>query len=64
MPLLFSTGWVASTFYKADMHDVTTGSNGGGIGKGYNATADWDYTTGWGSINGTNALSYFKKHAQ
>jgi kumamolisin len=50
----------ASSSYKTDMHDVTTGSNGCGIGPGYNATKDWDYTTGWGSVNGTNALNYFK----
>jgi subtilase family serine protease len=57
-PLFYKLG--ASTSYKTDMHDVTTGSNGAGIGPGYNATADWDYTTGWGSVNGTKALGYFK----
>jgi pseudomonalisin len=51
----------ASTSYKTDMHDVTTGNNGAGIGPGYDATKDWDYTTGWGSINGNNALSYFEQ---
>jgi hypothetical protein len=44
------------------MHDVTSGNNGAGLGPGYNATKDWDYTTGWGSINGTKALSYFEKN--
>ena len=52
----------ASSSYKTDMHDVTTGNNGAGIGPGYNATVDWDYTTGWGSINGTEALSYFQQN--
>ena len=63
-----STGNVASLFYKlgasssyqTNMHDVATGSNGPGIGPGYDATKDWDYTTGWGSVNGTKALSYFE----
>ena len=57
-PLFYKLG--ASSSYKTDMHDVTTGSNGAGIGPGYKATKDWDYTTGWGSINGTSALSYFE----
>ena len=59
-PLFYQLG--ASTSYKTDMHDVTTGNNGAGIGPGFSATANWDYTTGWGSINGTKALSYFLKH--
>jgi subtilase family serine protease len=59
-PLFYKLG--ASTSYKMDMHDVTTGNNGAGIGPGYNATKDWDYTTGWGSVNGTKALSYFEKN--
>jgi subtilase family serine protease len=59
-PLFYKLG--ASSSYKADMHDVTTGSNGAGIGPGYKAKVDWDYTTGWGSVNGTKALSYFKAH--
>jgi kumamolisin len=57
-PLFYKLG--ASSSYKTDMHDVTTGNNGAGIGPGYNATKNWDYTTGWGSINGTSALSYFE----
>jgi subtilase family serine protease len=57
-PFFYKLG--ASSSYASDMHDVTTGSNGAGIGPGYNATADWDYTTGWGSVNGTRALAYFK----
>jgi subtilase family serine protease len=57
-PLFYKLG--ASTSYHADMHDVTTGSNGAGIGPGYKATKNWDYTTGWGSVNGTKALSYFE----
>jgi subtilase family serine protease len=59
-PLFYKLG--ASSSYKTDMHDVTTGNNGAGIGPGYNATKDWDYTTGWGSINGTSALAYFEAH--
>jgi subtilase family serine protease len=59
-PLFYKLG--ASTSYKTDMHDVTTGSNGAGIGPGYKATKDWDYTTGWGSVNGTKSLSYFEKN--
>jgi kumamolisin len=59
-PLFYQLG--ASTSYKMDMHDVTTGNNGAGIGPGYNAAKDWDYTTGWGSLNGTKALSYFEKN--
>jgi kumamolisin len=57
-PLFYKLG--ASSSYTTDMHDVTTGNNGAGIGPGYKATKDWDYTTGWGSINGTKALSYFE----
>ena len=57
-PLFYKLG--ASSSYKTDMHDVTTGNNGAGIGPGYKATVNWDYTTGWGSINGTSALSYFE----
>jgi kumamolisin len=56
-PLFYKLG--ASSSYASDMHDVTTGNNGAGIGPGYNATRDWDYTTGWGSVNGTKALAYF-----
>lgn len=59
-PLFYKLG--ASSSYKTDMHDVTTGNNGAGIGPGYKATLDWDYTTGWGSVNGTSALAYFKAH--
>jgi kumamolisin len=59
-PLFYKLG--ASSSYKTDMHDVTTGNNGAGIGPGYKATKDWDYTTGWGSVNGTKALSYFEKN--
>jgi len=59
-PLFYKLG--ASSSYQTDMHDVTTGNNGAGIGAGYNATKDWDYTTGWGSVNGTNALAYFEKN--
>jgi len=57
-PLFYKLG--ASSSYTTDMHDVTTGNNGAGLGPGYNATVDWDYTTGWGSINGAAALAYFK----
>jgi kumamolisin len=57
-PLFYKLG--ASSSYASDMHDVTTGNNGAGIGPGYNATRDWDYTTGWGSVNGTKALAYFE----
>jgi kumamolisin len=57
-PLFYQLG--ASSSYKTDMHDVTTGNNGAGIGPGYNATKNWDYTTGWGSVNGTAALAYFE----
>jgi subtilase family serine protease len=57
-PLFYKLG--ASASYKADMHDVATGNNGAGIGPGYKATPNWDYTTGWGSVNGTKALPYFK----
>jgi hypothetical protein len=57
-PVFYKLG--ASTSYKTHLHDVTTGNNGAGIGPGYKATADWDYTTGWGSVNGTSALAYFK----
>jgi kumamolisin len=59
-PLFYKLG--ASASYKTDMHDVTTGSNGCSIASGYKATLDWDYTTGWGSINGNSALSYFEAH--
>jgi kumamolisin len=59
-PLFYKLG--ASSSYKTDMHDVTTGNNGAGIGPGYKATVNWDYTTGWGSVNGTKALSYFEAH--
>jgi len=59
-PLFYKLG--ASSSYKTDMHDVTTGNNGAGIGPGYNAKVNWDYTTGWGSINGTSALAYFEAH--
>ena len=59
-PLFYKLG--ASASYKTDMHDVTTGNNGAGIGPGYNAKVNRDYTTGWGSINGTSALAYFKAH--
>ncbi len=52
-PLFYKLG--ASSSYKTDMHDVTTGSNGCSIASGYKAKVDWDYTTGWGSINGTSA---------
>ncbi len=57
-PLFYKLG--ASSSYKTDMHDVTTGNNGAGIGPGYKAKVNWDYTTGWGSINGTSALAYFE----
>ncbi len=59
-PLFYKLG--ASSSYSTDMHDVTTGNNGAGVGPGYNATKNWDYTTGWGSINGTSALAYFEAH--
>lgn len=59
-PLFYKLG--ASSSYATDMHDVTTGNNGAGIGPGYNATKDWDYTTGWGSVNGAKSLSYFEKN--
>jgi subtilase family serine protease len=59
-PLFYKLG--ASSSYTTDMHDVTTGSNGCSIAVGYKATVNWDYTTGWGSINGTSALAYFKAH--
>ena len=59
-PLFYKLG--ASSSYTTDMHDVTTGNNGAGIGPGYKAKVDWDYTTGWGSVNGTSALAYFKAH--
>jgi kumamolisin len=59
-PLFYKLG--ASSSYTTDMHDVTTGNNGAGIGPGYKAKVDWDYTTGWGSVNGTSALAYFEAH--
>jgi subtilase family serine protease len=59
-PLFYKLG--ASSSYTTDMHDVTTGSNGCSIAAGYKATKNWDYTTGWGSINGNSALAYFKAH--
>lgn len=59
-PLFYKLG--ASSSYSTDMHDVTTGNNGAGVGPGYNATKNWDYTTGWGSLNGTSALAYFEAH--
>ena len=59
-PLFYKLG--ASTSYKTHMHDVTTGSNGCSIASGYQATVDWDHTTGWESVNGTSALAYFKAH--
>jgi subtilase family serine protease len=59
-PLFYKLG--ASSSYLSDMHDIITGNNGAGLGPGYNATKDWDYTTGWGSVNGTKALSYFEKN--
>jgi kumamolisin len=57
-PVFYKLG--ATSSYKVDMHDVTTGNNGAGIGPGYKATKNWDYTTGWGSVNGTKALAYFE----
>jgi subtilase family serine protease len=57
-PLFYKLG--ASSSYATDMHDVTIGNNGAGIGPGYKAAKDWDYTTGWGSVNGTKALAYFE----
>jgi kumamolisin len=59
-PLFYKLG--ASSSYKAAMHDVTKGNDGAGIGPGYKATKDWDYTTGWGTINGAKALAYFGKN--
>ena len=59
-PLFYKLG--ASSSYTTDMHDVTSGSNGCSIASGYKATKNWDYTTGWGSINGTSALAYFEAH--
>ena len=59
-PLFYKLG--ASSSYKTDMHDVSTGSNGCSIASGYKAKVNWDYTTGWGSINGAKALGYFEAH--
>ncbi len=59
-PLFYKLG--ASSSYTTDVHDVTSGSNGCSIASGYKATKNWDYTTGWGSVNGTNALAYFEKN--
>jgi subtilase family serine protease len=59
---LFADEWYelggSSAAYKSDMHDVTTGNNGNGVGPGYNATKNWDFATGWGTPNGSPLVSW------
>jgi subtilase family serine protease len=55
-PLLYKLG--ASTVYHANLHDVTTGNNGAGVGPGYKAGKNWDYPTGWGTPNGANLVKW------
>ncbi|WP_266159688.1 protease pro-enzyme activation domain-containing protein [Dyella silvatica] len=43
------------------LHDVTSGNNGYN-GYGYNASAGWDYTTGWGSLDIAKFSSYITKY--
>ena len=46
-PTLYSTGSYAQAY--SPYHDVTTGDN-----LYYPATANWDYATGWGSLDANN----------
>jgi len=57
-PTLYAIGTGSS--YDTDFHDITSGNNGDGSGKSYNAVTGYDLCTGWGSPNGLgmiNALS-------
>jgi subtilase family serine protease len=51
-PALYQLGTEAPTLNPSPYHDVTSGTN-----LYYEATAGWDYTTGWGSFNGVAFLS-------
>jgi kumamolisin len=46
-PALYWMGQNASKFSSAPYHDVTVGNN-----LAYNAAPGWDFTTGWGSMDG------------
>jgi hypothetical protein len=46
-PALYWIGQNASKFSSAPYHDVTVGNN-----LAYNAAPGWDFTTGWGSMDG------------
>jgi len=48
-PSLYTIG--ASSSYKSDFHDITSGSNG------FSATAGYDLATGWGSPNGSGLIT-------
>lgn len=52
-PAIYSLGRGSSTTYDADMHDITSGSNGA-----YTAKTGYDLTTGWGSPNVSNLAGY------
>jgi subtilase family serine protease len=55
-PLLYKLA--ASSVYHFNLHDITTGNNGGGVGPGYKAGKNWDYPTGWGTPNGANLVKW------
>jgi subtilase family serine protease len=55
-PLLYKLA--ASSVYHFNLHDITTGNNGGGVGPGYKAGKNWDYPTGWGTPNGASLVKW------
>jgi subtilase family serine protease len=57
-PLFYQLG--ASSKHQTDFHDITSGNNGDGLGLGYNATKQYDLSTGWGTPNAANLIESLK----
>ncbi len=55
-PLLYRIG--RSAQYANVFHDITTGSNGNGVGTGYAAGSGWDHPTGWGVPDVTQLINW------
>jgi kumamolisin len=58
-PTLYRIG--RSPEYKNVFHDVTTGNNGDGRGRGYVSRPGWDHPTGWGTPNGDALIKWLIK---